>query len=133
MNPKEELVLNFRVVKIDKNNVIRAIQNTIDEIKKYFDSYGINKVVSSDLYSYVEIENYARIEIQYDDKGKNVAFSLKWFSVDKKSDVWISLSAKGRMFTVSYMNCNVQSKSYYFINEQAIEDIFKDLIKLNKE
>lgn len=134
MNWKEELVLQLRDLTIDKNVIIKAMQNFVDEFNSNLDKYKIKNIrATTDSNEYIDIKFYKKIEIKYSDK--NVIFSL--FNKDRlKQNISIKLSIAEKVggYFIQYINTEERTpKLRAFIDEKTIDGIFQDLFELNEE
>lgn len=135
MDWKEELVLQFRHLTIDKNIISRAMKNFVDTFNNNLNKYSIDTKfeVTSDLCEYINIRFYKKISIKYNDN--KVTFIM--FNTDGiEEDIFIELRIVQELgqYLINYVNTEkIRPKLEAFIDENTIDEIFKDLFELNRE
>ncbi|MBZ9635514.1 hypothetical protein [Clostridium sp. FP1] len=131
---KEELVLQFRKLTIDKNIISRAMQNLVNEVNSNLDKYKIDGIeATTDLSEYIDIKGYKRIEIKYYES--KIVFTL-FNKEEDEQDVFVELSVvKGAgLYLIYYGNTeNLNPEFQQFIDENTIDKIFQNLFELNEE
>ncbi|MHB9909375.1 hypothetical protein [Clostridium botulinum] len=127
---EEEFALNSRELKqIDKNVIIKAMQNTTYKLENYFEKYNINFEVSSDLKSYINIKDFKKIQIKYTDDDK-VEFSLS----GDNDYILIRIQIRNCYYIIEYVNAdNKEIRVRYNIDECVIEKLFGELLHLNRK
>ncbi|MBU3183098.1 hypothetical protein [Clostridium psychrophilum] len=132
MDWKEQLALQFRKLTIDTNIISKAMQNFVDIFNGSLDKYNVKDVqATTDSKNYIEIKGYKKIKISYYDD--RITFS----SIDKNGRddmVYMNLMIVKELgrYLIVYVNAkesNPQLKD--FIDENTIDEIFKNLIQAN--
>jgi len=134
MNWKEELVLQFRNMTIDKKIISKAMQNFVNIFNSNLDKYNIKNIrATTDSKEYIDIESYKKVEVKYSEN--NVTFIL--FSKDGvKQNISIKLSIAKKVggYFLQYINTEERNpKLKAFIDENTIDGILQDLFELNDE
>jgi len=134
MNWKEELVLQFRDMTIDKKIISKAMQNFVNIFNSNLDKYNIKYIrATTDSNEYIDIESYKKVEVKYSEN--NVTFIL--FSKDGvKQNISIKLSIAKKVggYFLQYINTEERNpKLKAFIDENTIDGILQDLFELNDE
>lgn len=134
MNWKEELVLQFRNMTIDKKIISKAMQNFVNIFNSNLDKYNIKYIrATTDSNEYIDIESYKKVEVKYSEN--NVTFIL--FSKDGvKQNISIKLSIAKKVggYFLQYINTEERNpKLKAFIDENTIDGILQDLFELNDE
>ena len=134
MNWKEELVLQFRNMTIDKKIISKAMQNFVNIFNSNLDKYNIKNIrATTDSNEYIDIESYKKVEVKYSEN--NVTFIL--FSKDGvKQNISIKLSIAKKVggYFLQYINTEERNpKLKAFIDENTIDGILQDLFELNDE
>lgn len=134
MDWKEEMVLQFRKLTIDKNIISEAMNNFVKVFNENIDKYNIENIeATTDSYNFIEIKNYKKIEIKY--HNNDVLFII----YDKyafEQDVYIRLSVIKELgyYLIEYVNTDKRnSQMEAFIDKSTIDEIFQDLFELNRE
>ena len=136
---KEEIVLQFRTLTIDKQVVSSAMQNFVEIFNSNLHKYNINNIkAASDLSEYIEIEGYKKIKIKY--YCDNVTFAI-YDKDEEEQDVFIRLSIVKEMglYLIDYINADKMYNANLdkvphlvpFIDEDIIDGILEDLFELN--
>lgn len=134
MNWKEELVLQFRNMTIDKNIISKAMQNFVDVFNKNLDKYNIKNIrATTDLNKYIDIKFYKKVEIKYSDD--NVTFILfNSDGIEQNISIKLSIAKKVGGYFLQYINTEERNpKLKAFIDENVIDGILQDLFELNEE
>ncbi|MBU3180052.1 hypothetical protein [Clostridium psychrophilum] len=134
MNWKEELVLQFRNMTIDRNIISNSIQNFVDVFNNNLDKYNIKNIrASTDSNEYIDIKNYKKVEIKYSDS--NVTFILyNKEGVKQNISIKLSIAKKVGGYFLQYINTEERNpKLKAFIDENTIDGILQDLFELNEE
>ncbi|MCB2292338.1 hypothetical protein LGK95_02135 [Clostridium algoriphilum] len=134
MNWKEELVLQFRNMTIDRNIISKSIQNFVDVFNSNLDKYNIKNIrATTDSNDYIDIKNYKKVEIKYSDT--NVTFTLfKKDGVKQNISIKLSIAKKVGGYFLQYINTEERNpKLKAFIDENTIDGILQDLFELNEE
>ena len=134
MNWKEELVLQFRNMTIDKNIIIKAMQNFVNVFNSNLDKYNIKNVrATTDSNEYIDIKYYKKVKIEYAES--NVVFIL--FSnegIQQNISIKLSIAKKVGGYFLQYINTEERNpKLKAFIDENIIDGILQDLFELNEE
>ncbi len=134
MNWKEELVLQFRNMTIDRNIISKSMQNFVNVFNSNLDKYNIKNIrATTDSNEYIDIKDYKKVEIKYSDS--NVTFIL--FNKDGiKQNISIKLSIAKKVggYFLQYINTEERNpKLKAFIDENTIDGILQDLFELNEE
>lgn len=135
MDWKEELILQFRDLKIDKNIIYQSIQKTVDEIELYCKKYGSNRQIVTDGKTFIEVQNYMRVNVELLKNEDVVSFYLDYLGYKTKEElkVRIDLTVNNEYFNIVYINSDKKPAVKYFIDAKVIDEIFKDLIELNNK
>ena len=134
MNWKEELVLQFRNMTIDKNIISKAMQNFVDVFNKNLDKYNIKNIRAvTDLNEYIDIKFYKKVKIKYSDN--NVTFILfNNNGIEQNISIKLSIAKKVGGYFLQYINTEERNpKLKAFIDENIIDGILQDLFELNEE
>ncbi|MBU3158645.1 hypothetical protein KPL37_02505 [Clostridium frigoris] len=134
MNWKEELVLQFRNMTIDKTIISKAMQNFVDVFNKNLDKYNIKNIRAiTDLNEYIDIRYYKKVKIKYTDN--NVTFSLfNNEGIEQNISIKLSIAKKVGGYFLQYINTEERNpKLKAFIDENIIDGILQDLFELNEE
>jgi len=134
MNWKEELVLQFRNMTIDKNIISKAMQNFVNIFNSNLDKYNIKNVrATTDSNEYIDIESYKKVEIKYLDN--NVTFILlNKDGIKQNISIKLSIAKKVGGYFLQYINTEERNpKLKAFIDENTIDGILQDLFELNEE
>ena len=134
MNWKEELVLQFRNMTIDKTIISNAMQNFVDTFNKNLDKYNIKNIRAiTDLNEYIDIRFYKKVKIKYTDN--NVTFSLfNNEGIEQNISIKLSIAKKVGGYFLQYINTEERNpKLKAFIDENIIDGILQDLFELNEE
>ena len=134
MNWKEELVLQFRNMTIDKTIISKAMQNFVDVFNKNLDKYNIKNIRAiTDLNEYIDIKFYKKVQIKYADN--NVTFILfNNEGVEQNISIKLSIAKKVGGYFLQYINTEERNpKLKAFIDENIIDGILQDLFELNEE
>jgi len=134
MNWKEELVLQFRNMTIDKNIIIKAMQNFVNVFNSNLDKYNIKNIrATTDSNEYIDIKYYKKVKIEYAES--NVVFIL--FSnegIQQNISIKLSIAKKVGGYFLQYINTEERNpKLKAFIDENIIDGILQDLFELNEE
>jgi len=134
MNWKEELVLQFRNMTIDKTIISKAMQNFVDVFNKNLDKYNIKNIRAiTDLDEYIDIKFYKKVKIKYTDN--NVTFTLfNSEGIEQNISIKLSIAKKVGGYFLQYINTEERNpKLKAFIDENIIDGILQDLFELNEE
>ncbi|HEY8888734.1 MAG TPA: hypothetical protein VIM70_00545 [Clostridium sp.] len=134
MNWKEELVLQFRNMTIDKNIISKAMQNFVNVFNSNLDKYNIKNIrATTDLNEYIEIKYYKKVKIEYAES--NVVFSLfNNEGIQQNISIKLSIAKKVGGYFLQYINTEERNpKLKAFIDENIIDGILQDLFELNEE
>lgn len=134
MNWKEELVLQFRNMTIDRNIISNSIQSFVDVFNNNLDKYNIKNIrASTDSNEYIDIKNYKKVEIKYSDS--NVTFILyNKEGIKQNISIKLSIAKKVGGYFLQYINTEERNpKLKAFIDENTIDGILQDLFELNEE
>ncbi|MBU3100326.1 MULTISPECIES: hypothetical protein [Clostridium] len=134
MNWKEELVLQFRNMTIDRTIISKAMQNFVDVFNKNLDKYNIKNIRAiTDLNEYIDIKFYKKVCIKYTDD--NVTFILfNKDGIEQNISIKLSIAKKVGGYFLQYINTEERNpKLKAFIDENIIDGILQDLFELNEE
>jgi len=134
MNWKEELVLQFRNMTIDKNIISKAMQNFVNIFNSNLDKYNIKNIrATTDSNEYIDIESYKKVVVKYSDN--NVTFILLSKDGAKQNiSIKLSIAVKVGGYFLQYINTQERNpKLKAFIDENTIDGILQDLFELNEE
>ena len=134
MDWKEELVLQFRDLSVDKTIISKAMQNFVNAFNSNLDKYNIDNIrATTDLHEFIDIKSYKKIEIKY--SNGNVTFILfNKERIQQNISVKLSVARKVGGYFVQYINTEDRNpKLKAFIDESTIDAIFQDLFELNEE
>ncbi|NNU76489.1 hypothetical protein [Clostridium estertheticum] len=134
MNWKEELVLQFRNMTIDRTIISKAMQNFVDVFNKNLDKYNIKNIrATTDLNEYIDIKFYKKVCIKYTDD--NVTFILfNKDGIEQNISIKLSIAKKVGGYFLQYINTEERNpKLKAFIDENIIDGILQDLFELNEE
>ncbi|MBX4266027.1 hypothetical protein [Clostridium estertheticum] len=134
MNWKEELVLQFRNMTIDRTIISKAMQNFVDVFNKNLDKYNIKNIrATTDLNEYIDIKFYKKVYIKYTDD--NVTFILfNKDGIEQNISIKLSIAKKVGGYFLQYINTEERNpKLKAFIDENIIDGILQDLFELNEE
>ena len=134
MNWKEELVLQFRNMTIDKTIISKSMQNFVDVFNKNLDKYNIKNIRAiTDLDEYIDIKFYKKVNIKYTDN--NVTFTLlNSEGIEQNISIKLSIAKKVGGYFLQYINTEERNpKLKAFIDESIIDGILQDLFELNEE
>jgi len=134
MNWKEELVLQFRNMTIDKNIISKAMQNFVNVFNSNLDKYNIKNIrATTDSNEYIEIKYYKKVKIEYAEN--NVVFSLfNNEGIQQNISIKLSIAKKVGGYFLQYINTEERNpKLKAFIDENIIDGILQDLFELNEE
>jgi len=132
MDWKEDLVLQFRELTIDKGLISRGMQNFVNEFNKNLDKYTIDDVeATTDSSEFINIKSYRNIKIMY---GENTVTFVLYDINGSNYEVYIKLSIKVGKYFIRYINMEERNpKLLSFIDEKTIDGIFEDLFDLNRQ
>ncbi|APC40718.1 hypothetical protein [Clostridium estertheticum] len=134
MNWKEELVLQFRNMTIDRTIISKAMQNFVDVFNGNLDKYNIKNIRAiTDLNEYIDIKFYKKVCIKYTDD--NVTFILfNKDGIEQNISIKLSIAKKVGGYFLQYINTEERNpKLKAFIDENIIDGILQDLFELNEE
>ena len=134
MNWKEELVLQFRSMTIDKNIISKAMKNFVDEFNSNLDKYNIKNIrATTDTNEYIDIRYYKKVKIEYLDSS--VTFSLiNNEGIMQNISIKLSIAKKVGGYFLQYINTEERNpKLKAFIDINTIDGILEDLFELNDE
>ncbi|MCB2354055.1 hypothetical protein [Clostridium estertheticum] len=134
MNWKEELVLQFRNMTIDRTIISKAMQNFVDVFNGNLDKYNIKNIRAiTDLNEYIDIKFYKKVCIKYTDN--NVTFILfNKDGIEQNISIKLSIAKKVGGYFLQYINTEERNpKLKAFIDENIIDGILQDLFELNEE
>ncbi|MCB2358862.1 hypothetical protein [Clostridium estertheticum] len=134
MNWKEELVLQFRNMTIDRTIISKAMQNFVDVFNENLDKYNIKNIRAiTDLNEYIDIKFYKKVCIKYTDN--NVTFILfNKDGIEQNISIKLSIAKKVGGYFLQYINTEERNpKLKAFIDENIIDGILQDLFELNEE
>ncbi|MBU3216146.1 hypothetical protein LL033_21250 [Clostridium estertheticum] len=134
MNWKEELVLQFRNMTIDRTIIRKAMQNFVDVFNENLDKYNIKNIRAiTDLNEYIDIKFYKKVCIKYTDN--NVTFILfNKDGIEQNISIKLSIAKKVGGYFLQYINTEERNpKLKAFIDENIIDGILQDLFELNEE
>lgn len=134
MDWKEELVLQFRELAINQKTVVNAMSNFVDVFNRNITKYGIKNIeAETDSQSYIDIKGYKRIILAYSDDG--IVFSI--MDENGRDDIVfirLRIVKEAGMYLINYVNTKESEAVLLpFIDENTIDGIFRDLIRLNKK
>ena len=134
MNWKEELVLQFRSMTIDKTIISKAMQIFVDAFNSNLDKYNIKNIrATTDKNEYIDIKYYKKVKIEYIDS--NVTFSLiNNEGTVQNISIKLSIAKKVGGYFLQYINTEERNpKLKAFIDVNTIDGILEDLFQLNEE
>jgi len=134
VNWKEELVLQFRSITIDKNIIGKAMQNFVDAFNSNLDKYNIKNIrATTDANEYIDIKYYKKVKVEYLDSS--VTFSLiNNAGVTQNISIKLSIAKKVGGYFLQYINTEERNpKLKAFIDINTIDGILEDLFELNEE
>jgi len=134
LNWKEELVLQFRNMTIDKSIISKAMQTFVNDFNKNLDKYNIKNIRAiTDSNEYIDIKSYKKVKIKYAES--NVTFTLlNNVGIEQNISIKLSIAKKVGGYFLQYINTEERNpKLKAFIDENIIDGILQDLFELNEE
>ncbi|APU60750.1 hypothetical protein FDC49_01860 [Clostridium sporogenes] len=135
MDWKEELVLQFRELTIDKNIISSAMVNFVKTFNKNLDKYRIDNIeATTDRGNFIYIKDYKKIKVKY--VNNNEVYFTICDKNETEQDVYIKLSIIEELgcYLIDYINTDKKDPQIKaFIDESTIDEILKNLFELNQE
>lgn len=123
---EEEFALQNRDLIIDERVFKDGIKYTAEKLKQYFDKYNTGLTIKLDM------DNEFTLKIV---KGEDIRYQINFDYTEAMciiklvgTEYFITLSVVDSMYVIKYFNMNVKQRIMYFINEETIEGLLRDLL-----